>query len=68
MIEPRKLTTTYCPETDTLLLYFGPEGEPEEDGEDVAENVVLHFNAGDRPAALEIEHASVVLAKWLERP
>lgn len=46
----------YYPETDTL--YVELRAEPSTGGEDAGEDLVIHYDAKDRPVGYEIEHAS----------
>lgn len=56
---------TYEPSTDTMYIEVRAfvDAAPGQDtsrigGEDAGENLVIHYDATDRPHAYEIEHAS----------
>jgi uncharacterized protein YuzE len=46
----------YYPETDTL--YIELRSGPTVGGEDAGEDLVIHYDAQNRPAGYEIEHAT----------
>ncbi len=52
---------TYDAEADALTISFVPG--PTVEGEEVHPGVILHFDAADRIVAVEVLHASKVLAE-----
>jgi uncharacterized protein YuzE len=46
----------YYPETDTLFVELRPG--PSVSAEDAGEDLVIHYDAAERPVGWEIEHAS----------
>jgi uncharacterized protein YuzE len=52
---------TYHPEADALTIAFTAASTVE--GEEVHPGVILHFDARDRIVAIEVLHASKVLAE-----
>jgi len=52
---------TYDPEADAVTIAF--TAAPTLEGEEVHPGVILHFDASDRIVAVEVLHASKVLAE-----
>ena len=54
----------YNPDADALVITFSDE-KPEY-GEDVGENIIIHFSKGGRPVEIEILDASELVISSME--
>ena len=50
-----KLRIDYCEDTDTLSLW---NGEPASYGDDVADNLIVDYDAGGEAVGFTLEHAA----------
>ena len=59
-----KLRIYYDSETDTLSLW---NGQPANEGEDVAENLTADFDAGGQVVGFTLEHAEELLESIISK-